>query len=73
MKIKRCESGLRPDAHGHYNGVTYYGLYQENQAFFLDGGGMPGKWGPNMPVWVQDVTAYRNWKARGFEPWQCKP
>lgn len=68
-RVVRCESG------GNYKintGNGYYGAWQFDRGTWKsNGGGKFGATANKAPKWAQDLTAWKTWKKRGWQPWAC--
>lgn len=68
VKVANCESGGNPRA---VNGI-YHGKWQMDHDFWRSYGGLRFASDPLYATEAQqDWVAWRGWKARGWEPWQC--
>lgn len=67
--VRQCESG------GNYKintGNGFYGAYQFAGGTWLGvGGGHYAQRAHQAPKWAQDYMAWRLWKSRGWQPWEC--
>lgn len=79
-RVSNCESGDRsaPDVNTRYNGDAhlydraYQGKWQMDADFWATYGGLAFAPGPAAASEAtQDAVAYRGWKDRGWQPWEC--
>lgn len=69
IKVRQCESG---NNYRINTGNGFYGAWQFAGGTWLGvGGGKYAARAHQAPKWAQDYMAWRLWKSRGWQPWEC--